>query len=181
MRKNVSYPQKSDSQVSSPPVDNAPIFRRKKYGFYRPHSHHGFDNCDPNTGEILPSMTKQSEMDACDINNILKQYSPAGLQQLISENAARGQYADLPDDVDYQAALNTVLDGQTAFATLPAKTRERFHNNPAEFLEFMADPKNQDEAINLGLATDTRSAPPEPMAVKIVSGEPPKPPSDDKK
>lgn len=152
-----------------------PIYRRKKYGFYRPHTHHGFDNCDPNTGEILPSMTKQSEMDACDIHNILKQYSPAGLQQLIAENTARGQYVDLPDDIDYQAGLNTVLEAQAAFATLPAKVRERFHNNPAEFLEFMADPNSQDEAIRLGLATDNRTPPPDPLMVRIVPEDEPAP------
>nr|QJB19135.1 MAG: internal scaffolding protein [Microvirus sp.] len=147
----------------------AATFRRKKFGFYRPHTHHGFDNCDPNTGEILPSMTKQSEMDACDIHNILKQHSPAGLAQLIAENTARGQYVDLPDELDYQTALNTVLEGQTAFATLPAKTRERFHNNPAEFLEFMADPGNQDEAIALGLATDSRPLPSPVQRVEVVN------------
>lgn len=146
---------------------------RKKYGFYRPHDHKGFDNVDPATGEVMPSMTKQSEMDACDINNILKQFTPAGLQQLISENAARGQYADLPDEVDYQEALNTVIAANAAFDTLPAKIRERFHNNPAEFLEFFADPSNQDEAIRLGLATDNR--PPEPATPPTggAGGSPP--------
>lgn len=141
-----------------------------KTGFYRPNRKAvDYDGIDPQTGEIMMSMTKQSEMDACDINNILKQYSPAGLQQLIAENQARGQYADLPDEVDYQSALNTVLEGQVAFASLPSKTRERFHNSPAEFLEFLANPSNQDEAIKLGLATDNRPAPILPMEVKIVS------------
>lgn len=136
-----------------------------------------FDNVDPETGEILPSMTKQSEMEACDIHNILKQYSPAGLQQLIAESQAKGAYTDLPDDVDYQAALNTVLEGERAFATLPAHVRDRFHNNPAEFLEFMADGSNQDEAIKLGLATDSRQPDPAPMKVEVVNPptEPAKP------
>lgn len=137
-------------------------FHRKKYGFYRPHNHRGFDNCDPNTGEILPSMTKQSEMDACDIHNVLKQFSPAGLQQLIAENQARGQYADVPESLDYQEALNTVIAAEAAFASLPAKVRERFLNDPARFLAFMSDPNSQDEAIELGLATDTRPPPPPP-------------------
>lgn len=175
MTKKVSYPQKSDSKVSSPAIDNGskndPVFKyedrytsygpRKKWGFYRPHEHHGFDNCDSNTGEILPSMTKQSEMDACDIHNVLKQFSPQGLHQLIAENQARGQYADVPESVDYQEALNTVIAAESAFATLPAKVRERFLNDPARFLEFMGKPENQDEAIAMGLATDTRP-PPEP-------------------
>lgn len=142
----------------------------KKFSFIRPDRRRvSFSNVDPTTGEILPSMTKQSEMDACDINNIIKSYSPAGLLQLISENQARGQYADLPDEVDYQTALNTVIEGERAFASLPARTRERFHNNPAEFLEFMADPRNQDEAISLGMATDNRPGPETVQKVEIVS------------
>lgn len=145
----------------------------KKTGFYRPNRLAvDYDGRDAATGEILPSMTKQSEMDACDINNILRQYSPQGLQQLIQENQAKGQYADLPDNIDFQEALNTVLEGEHAFATLPAKTRERFHNSPAEFLEFMANPKNQDEAINLGLATDNRPPPEKVQKVEIINTEP---------
>lgn len=156
MKKIDSYPQKSDSQASSRSLD----YRRKAFGFFRPHSHYGFDNCDPNTGEVLPSMTRQSEMESCDIHNILKQFSQQGFEQLVRENAARGQYADVPTDLDYQDSLNTVLAAQTAFATLPSQVRERFQNDPARFLEFLANPDNVEEAIRLGLAT----ARPEPDA-----------------
>lgn len=144
----------------------------KKTGFYRPHAlaqrmRTNFDNLvlDEKTGELvpMPSMTRQSEMDACDIHNVLKQFSQQGFENLVRENAAKGQYADLPDEVDYQTSLNTVLAAQASFATLPSQVRERFHNNPAEFLEFLTDPANQDEAIRLGLATDTRP-PPDPVS-----------------
>lgn len=155
----------------------------KKTGFYRANRVAvSFSNTDPETGEVLPSMTKQSEMDACDIHNVLRQFSPAGLQQAISESQARGQYADLPDEIDYQAALNTVLEGERAFASLPARTRERFNNSPAAFLEFMADADNQAEAIKLGLAVDNRPPPEVIQKVEIVGqkpdvGEGGKPPS----
>lgn len=154
-------------------------YQRKKYGFYRPHNHHGFDNCDPDTGEVLPSMTKQSEMDACDIHNVLKQFSPAGLQQAIAESAARGQFAEVPDSLDYQEALNTVIAAETAFSALPAKVRERFNNSPERFLAFMGNPDNQDEMVALGLATDTRPPPPPPpppppVAAPAPAPEPPK-------
>jgi phage internal scaffolding protein len=147
-------------------------FQRKKYGFYRPHEHHGFDNCDPNTGEILPSMTRQSEMEACDIHNILKQFSQQGFEQLVRDNAARGQYADLTALPDYQEALEIVLKSQEAFAALPSQVRDRFQNDPARFVEFLADPANQDEAIRLGLAHDTRVPEPPPQKVEIVNPEP---------
>lgn len=150
-------------------------FQRKKYGFYRPHEHHGFDNCDPDTGEVLPSMTRQSEMDGCDIHNILKQFSQQGFEDLVRQNAARGQYADLTSLPDYQEALNTVMAANQAFAALPSQVRDRFHNNPQEFVEFLANPANQDEAIRLGLAEDVR--PPElgVQKVEIVNSTPPEP------
>lgn len=134
-------------------------FQRKKYGFYRPHDHFGFNNMDPETGEILPSMTRQSEMEACDIHNILKQFSQQGFEALVRERAQLGQYADLTSLPEYQSALDTVLSAQAAFASLPSQVRERFLNDPARFVAFLGDPANQDEAIRLGLAVDTRPPP----------------------
>lgn len=142
----------------------------KKTGFYRPHALQqrmltNYDNLvlDEKTGELvpMPSMTRQSEMEACDIHNVLKQFSQQGFENLVRENAARGQYADLPDEIDYQASLNTVMAAQASFATLPSQVRERFGNDPARFLEFVANPGNRDEAIRLGLV-EPPPPPPEP-------------------
>ncbi|WNK13452.1 MAG: internal scaffolding protein [Microvirus sp.] len=119
---------------------------------------------NPRTGEFYRPVdrTKQSFVAECDINNILKQFKATGMLTHVSAKAAQGQYIDLPDDSDFQSALHTVKQGADAFASLPSKLRTRFENDPAKFLEFMADPKNQDEAIALGLATDNRPpAPPE--------------------
>lgn len=144
----------------------------KKLGFYRPSADEArkrtnFDNVDPETGEVLPSMTRQSEMAGCDIHNILKQFSQRGFEELVRENAARGQYLDLTELPDYQDALDIVIRADNAFAALPSQIRDRFANDPARFIQFLSDPANQDEAIRLGLATDNRPPPP-----------PPAPPSD---
>jgi phage internal scaffolding protein len=113
------------------------------------------------TGEVYTPerRVKQSFVDECDINNILKQYSATGQLKHIAGNAAQGAYMDLPDDVDYQVSQNVIIEANRAFASLPAKTRDRFGNDPGEFLAFMADPANQDEAIKLGLATRKVEAP----------------------
>lgn len=138
----------------------------KKLGFYRPHAEAQrvatrFDNVDPDTGEVLPSMTRQSEMAACDIHNILKQFSQVGFEQLVRENAAKGQYADLTNLPEYQESLNIVIAAENAFLAMPSQIRDRFQNDPARLIAFLGDPANQDEAIRLGLAKDTRP-PPEP-------------------
>lgn len=125
--------------------------------FYRPHKRTPYTGelVNSTTGELFtpPRRVKQSFVAECDINNILKQYSATGQLRHISAKAEQGQYLDLPDDLDFQSSMNIVKAGEVAFASLPAKTRDRFGNDPANFLLFMADPENQDEAIKLGLAT----------------------------
>lgn len=148
-----------------------------KYSFYRPHARVTAPThlLNPHTGELVEPerRVKQSFVRECDINNILKQYSVTGQIKHISAKAQQGAYMDLPDDVDFQTSLQIVKDGEAAFATLPAKTRDRFHNDPAEFLMFMADPANQEEAISLGLATRRATdAPTEPQAPSTAPAPP---------
>lgn len=176
MAKSPSGPAPDLTEEYTPTIPAIREFQRKKYGFYRPHDQEGETNMDPLTGEFMPSMTRQSEMEACDIHNILKQFSQVGFEQLVRENAARGQYADLTSLPDYQEALNTVLSSQAAFDALPSQVRDRFRNDPAAFIEFLANPDNQDEAIRLGLAQDTRTPEPDPQRVILVETEPKNPP-----
>ena len=124
-------------------------------------------------------MTKQEFVAECDINNIIKQYSATSQLKHISARAAQGQYMDLPDDLDFQTSLEIVRQAQEAFATLPSSTRARFENDPQNFLAFLSDPANQDEAIRLGFATDTRPPPKEPETAPTAQsgGEGGTPPS----
>lgn len=132
--------------------------------FYRPHKRVYYDPhlTNPKTGEVyIPERrVKQSFVTECDINTIMKQYSQTGQIRHISAKAAQGAYLDLPDEIDFQTALQIVKDGESAFGTLPSKVRDRFSNDPARFLDFMSDPANAEEAVKLGLAT----ARPEPVA-----------------
>lgn len=114
------------------------------------------------TGEVSHpvSRTKQEFKDQCDINTILKQFKLTGQIKHINAQAALGRYEDLPDEVDFQSSLNTIRDAGIAFESLPAKVRDRFGNDPAKFLAFLADPENKDEAQRLGLIKKPEQAPP---------------------
>lgn len=168
-----------------PKVEGEPLYQ-PIFDFYRPHARVRYTGelVNHHTGEVFtpPRMVKQSFRDECDVNKILKQFGPAGLQKRILESQRQGQYLDLPDDLDYQTSLDVIRRGEQAFDSLPAKVRERFANDPAEFLEFMADPKNAQEMIDLGLATRSpAAAPPAPVAPKepqapTPPAEPPKAP-----
>lgn len=152
--------------------------------FYRPHRrsdtwYTGL-TADPHTGELKPAVrrVKQEFRDECDINNILKQYKLTGQIRHISAKAALGAYQDLPDPIEFQDAMNLIISSEESFSTLPAHVRDRFGNDPIQFLEFMSNPANQDEAIKLGLAKDTREPAKAPPSNPPVPPAPPKEPSE---
>lgn len=116
-----------------------------------------------------PSRTHQSFKDEQDVNLILKKYTKTGI--LPQSSGKIGEYGDFSDPVDYQAALNVGARAREQFEALPAKARKRFNNDPREFLEFMTDKENANEAVKLGLATKkpeekkVEKLPPVPEAV----------------
>lgn len=121
------------------------------------------------------SMTKQSFKDETDINNILKKYLKTGILPLAQRVAEYGDYSDVGD---YQSALNTVIGAQEAFMALPAKLRERFGNDPGQFLGFLSDPSNRKEAEELGLVEklDQVQVPISPVTAPVLPPAQPVPP-----
>lgn len=137
---------------------------KTKRTFYRPHARVRYTGelLDPHTGEVTtpPSMTKQSFIAECDINNIIKSFSITGMVNHINQNAAKGAYVDLPDPIDFQEAIHTVEGANAAFMSLPSKIRDRFKSDPLQFLEFISNPANADEARSLGLLNPLPPSPP---------------------
>lgn len=149
----------------------------KYQGHYVPHPRRIEEGAivNPITGEISypPSMTKQEFVKSCDINNIIREYSITGQINHINAQAAQGRYMDLPDTLDFQQSLHLVKQAQESFASLPSAIRNRFHGNPAEFLAFVADPANQEEAIKLGIVKKPEPAAPPPQAPSTPPATPP--------
>lgn len=96
----------------------------------------------------LPSRTKQSFKDECDINTIMRRYEQTGVLSHVSKRVP--QYIDATG-LEYQAAMQLVIDAGDMFNSLPSKVRERFHNDPAEMLAFIENDSHFDEAKALGL------------------------------
>ena len=127
-----------------------------------------------------PSLTRQSSKDECDINRIMRKFEKTGI--LEHRNTFEGSYGDFTDTPqDYHEAIQQVMDAQDMFMSLPAKVRRQFGNDPAEYLDFVADPQNADRMVELGLATRPPAAPDvvEPPKPKKASEEAKKPVSDD--
>ena len=49
--------------------------------------------------------------------------------------------------------MNIVLKADEMFNDLPSRARRHFDNDPAKFLDFVQDPKNHEQLVDLGLAT----------------------------
>lgn len=126
---------------------------------------------DPDTGEELFSLTKQSFAEDCDINTIMRRYQTTGTIDHV--NRRQGEYGDFSSVASFQESLDIVLEAGQMFADLPASVRDRFGNDPANLLAFIADEANRDEAIKLGIVKAPEPAAP-PQKVEIVNSPKPK-------
>lgn len=112
-----------------------------------------------------PSQTQQHFKDDTDINIILKN-NPDVTQIQYVNNSSQPSYGDFSDVGEYRDALDRVLEAEESFAELPAEVRDRFKNDPAEFLDFVLNPDNGDELVKMGLAEKriVETAPSEPTS-----------------
>lgn len=92
--------------------------------------------------------TKQSFKDECDINNIMSRFARTGVLDFAARNEPR--YGDCTG-LDFTESMQRVAAANTLFQELPAKLRDRFKNSPAEFLDFVQNDANREEAMELGL------------------------------
>lgn len=112
------------------------------------------------------SLTLQQFKDDADVNNIVNRYTESPRALLMDQIHPRvPMFGDYSDVGDLQRNYNRVLDAQERFFSMPAKFRMRFANNPLNLLEFVSNPANRDEAIELGLIPDAKA----PVGDKVAS------------
>lgn len=115
------------------------------------------------------SLTVQAPADEVDINKIMARIEKG---HPVMTSTGEPFYRDVSEFGDLQDAIIKVQEAEELFMQVPAKTRELFNNDPVNFVEFMSDPANTNEAIKLGLALP-RTVVPEPPA--DPAGAPPAP------
>lgn len=111
------------------------------------------------------TMVQQSLKDETDINKIMAKYEKHGVLTHVMKYA--GDYGDFSTVPDYREGLDRVIAAQNMFMELPAKIRDRFGNNPANFIEFATTEGNIDELRAMGLAPPAEP-PPKPQLVQVV-------------
>lgn len=95
------------------------------------------------------SLTQQQFKDQVEINNIIARYNKTGQwPEGLDRNSV---FADVSEITDYKDSLEKVMKAQDAFGLLPGEIRNRFANDPAKLLEFIQDPRNYAEGVELGI------------------------------
>ena len=121
---------------------------------------------DPETGEVI-NLVKQEFKEECDINVIMSRIAPEAIME--SFRAREGSYGDFSEVKTYQDAKNEVVAVESAFDSLPAKLRKMFDNNISKFLDYVEDPSNHEEAMQLGLLDREVSEKTEAVSVPPVT------------
>lgn len=99
-----------------------------------------------------PSMTQQHFRNECDINFLYKKYRSTGvLGDPARALLAQKSFADVSQVPDLMEIHQKIIDAGHAFDRLKPEIRERFKGSIPNFLNFLQDPKNREEAIELGL------------------------------
>jgi phage internal scaffolding protein len=114
------------------------------------------------TVPIGESRTQQQFKDQCNVNKIIAKFKATGSVTHV-RNASEGVYADLADLPSLMEAEQVVITARNSFAAIPSEIRARFGHDPQNFVDFLKNPKNDEEAIKLGLKV--RPAPPKPDPV----------------
>ena len=115
------------------------------------------------TTSKMASLTEQSHEKKCNINNIMARYRKTGELPLSRKSPLFGNFVGASD---FQESVNIILKANEDFAKLPARIRNRFDNDPAELVQFISDPENLEEAIELGIIE-------KPAKVEVLSETPP--------
>ncbi|QCQ84604.1 internal scaffolding protein [Blackfly microvirus SF02] len=103
------------------------------------------------------SLTVQDAPDA-DINKLLERFGLKDGSELPGEPLGivdPRYYGDFSETPDLRTALDSVREqvhaAETNFQQLPARIRARFKNNAAELYQWVMDPQNIEEAVEIGL------------------------------
>lgn len=109
------------------------------------------------THEFEPTRTQTSHALDCDINVIAKRF---GLEQgaIMPSAVDPSYYGDFTMDLTLGDAMLRIRDATEKFAKLPVAIRNRFDNSPAALWQFVTDPRNAQESVELGLLAEKSPA-----------------------
>ena len=118
------------------------------------------------------TVTKQSFKDDCDINLIMAKFVKTGVLSNTREDPPEYGFASSDD---FRESMEIVSKANSMFESMPSKIRNKFENDPAKFLDFVQDDKNQTEMQEMGLTIKSNNEKPTPAkqseAIENKSGD----------
>lgn len=96
-----------------------------------------------------PTLAQQNFKEECDINTIVERF---GITGQLPTNLRVPLNEEFIETMDYQAALNKLIEADAAFMQLPAHVRHEFQNDAGRFVDFVSDEKNVEKCREWGLA-----------------------------
>lgn len=94
------------------------------------------------------SKAVQADKNAADINKIVAKAKKTGFMVV---NNKQPMYGDFTKGTDYADVQKRILEVKNGFEGLPAEIRNKFDNSPEKWIDYMSDPNNKEESIELGL------------------------------
>lgn len=82
-------------------------------------------------------VTKQGLKGQCEINSVIKKYPQKIINARLVMDEAK--FADV-SGADFQRSMNVITDVTYNFSKLPSKIRNKFGNDPAKYLNYLAEP-----------------------------------------
>jgi len=122
-----------------------------------------------------PSITEQAHIDLHCPNRLM-----ANGQAAVLELAPDESFRDFSEVGDFKESMDKVVASQAAFNALSPDIRAYFDNEPADYVDFLLDESNYDEAVELGILSvvEEDSSPEDFIPTPVPT--PPKTESDDK-
>ena len=108
-------------------------------------------SCDNPNAE---SLTEQSFKDESDANILVSRFQRTGDTSMF-RNEAFATYGDFTGVYDMQTALQSIINAENAFASLPSKIRKEFDNDPLKLDEAItnsvSDEKLRERLVEIGV------------------------------
>jgi hypothetical protein len=114
-------------------------------------------------------LVEQNHKDEVDINKIIKRHGIDLVTKVGMMRSVEYQFDDVTGN-DFQEAANILLKAQQGFDDLPSEVRKKFDHSPAKFLDFVQNPDNMPEMIEMGLALPPKVE--APIKVEVTNPEP---------
>jgi len=115
---------------------------------------------------------EQSHKDEVNINKIVKR--AGGMELIAKVNAlTQFQYDDVTGN-DFQESMNAIIKARDTFDQVPSDIRKQFDNDPAKFMDFVHNPENSDQLIQMGLKKEPEVISP----IEVVVTNPETPPAE---